>query len=102
MRHPNAVSLAKRLLDSRLKRQTLAGIESNSPFRITDEEVAWAQEILATHLDACMRQGVHPDLTEAVDEALDFALRHEKAYEPIPQATRWQFALVVMDERDAD
>jgi hypothetical protein len=102
MRHPNAVSLAKRLLDSRLKRQALAGIESNSPHRITDEEIAWAQDILATHLDACMRHGIHPDLIEAVEEALDFALRREKAYEPIPQGARWQCALVVMEEQDAD
>ncbi len=102
MRHPNAVSLAKRLLDSKLKRQALAGIESESPHRITDAEIEWAQDILATHLDACMRQGVHPDLSEAVEEALDFAVRHEKAYEPIPQSSRWHFALVVMDEKDAD
>lgn len=102
MRHPNAVSLAKRLLDSRLKRQTLAGIESESPHQITDEEIEWAQDILATHLDACMRQGIHPDLTEAVEEALYFAVRHEKAYEPIPQRARWQSALVLMEEQDAD
>jgi len=102
MRHPNADSLAKRLLDSRLKKHYLAGIESEIPHLITDEEIAWAQEILATHLDACMRQGVHPDLTEAVDEALDFAVRHEKAYEPIPQGARWQCALVIMEEREAD
>jgi len=102
MRHPNAVSLAKRLLDSRLKRQALASIEANLPHPITDEEVAWAQDILATHLDACMRYGIHPDLSEAVEEALDFAMRREKAYEPIPQAARWHFALVVMEEQDAD
>ncbi len=102
MRHPNAVSLAKRLLDSRLRKQFLSGIESNSPHRITDEEIAWAQDILATHLDACMRQGIHPDLTEAVEEALYFAVRHEKAYEPIPQRTRWQGVLVLMEEQDAD
>jgi hypothetical protein len=102
MRHPNAVSLAKRLLDSRLKRQTVAEIESELPALISDEEMAWAQDILATHLDACMRQGIHPDLTEAVEEALDFAKRREKAYEPIPQGARWQFALVVMEEQDAD
>ena len=102
MRHPNAVSLAKRLLDSRLKRSSLAGIEADSPTRITDEEIAWAEEILATHLDACLKQGVHPDLTDAVEEALSFAIRHERAYEPIPQGVRWHFALVVMEEQDAD
>ena len=102
MRHPNAVSLAKRLLDSRLKRLALAGIESDAPYRISDEEIAWAQDILATHLDACMRHGIHPDLTEAVEDALDFAVRRERAYEPIHQAARWHSALVVMEERDAD
>ncbi|MCI0339219.1 MAG: hypothetical protein L0226_16735 [Acidobacteria bacterium] len=102
MRHPNAVSLAKRLLDSRLKRMVLAGYERDIPHQITDEEMAWAQDILATHLDACMRHGIHPDLTEAVEEALDFAMRHEKAYEPIPQGSRWHSVLVVMEERDAD
>lgn len=102
MRHPNAVSLAKRLLDSRLKKQIFVGIEADSPHRFTDEEIAWAQEILATHLDACMRQGIRTDLSEAVEEAIDFALRHEKAYEPIPYGARWQYALVVMEEQDAD
>lgn len=102
MRHPSAVSLAKRLLDSRLKRGSLAGIEADSPTKITDEEIAWAEEILATHLDACLKQGIHPDLTDAVEEALFFAIRHEKAYEPIPQRVRWHFALVVMEEQDAD
>jgi hypothetical protein len=102
MKHPHAVSLAKRLLDSRLKRNLLAGIETESPARISDEEVAWAQDILSTHLDACLKQGIHPDLTEAVEEAISFAMRHEKAYEPIPQGARWHSALVVMEERDAD
>lgn len=102
MRHPNAVSLARRLLDSRLKRQALAAFESGDQFRITDEEIEWAMDILATHLDACMRNGIHPDLSEAVEEALEFALRREKAYEPIPQGMRWQSALVVLEERDAD
>ena len=102
MKHPNAVSLAKRLLDSRLRRQTPIEMESGLPSRVTDEEMAWAQDILATHLDACMRQGIHPDLSEAVEEALDFAKRREKAYEPIPEGIRWQFALVVMEEHDAD
>ncbi len=102
MKHPHAISLAKRLLDSRLKRSTLAGIEAESPTRISDEEIAWAEDILATHLDACLKQGVHPDLTEAVEDALSFAVRHEKAYEPIPQGARWHCALVVMEEQDAD
>jgi hypothetical protein len=102
MKHPHAVSLAKRLLDTRLRRNSLAGIEADSSAKITDEEVAWAQDILATHLDACLKQGIHPDLSEAVEEAISFAIRHEKAYEPIPQGSRWHSVLVVMDERDAD
>lgn len=104
MKHPNAVSLAKRLLDSHIKRQAISGIESEIEhlFNITDEELAWAEEILATHLDACLKQGVHPDLSEAVEDALAFALRCEKAYEPIPITARWHSALVVMEERDAD
>jgi hypothetical protein len=104
MRHPNAVSLAKRLLDSHIKHQVISGIESETEhlFKITDEELAWAEEILATHLDACMKQGIHPDLTEAVADALSFALRREKAYEPIPLTARWNCAIVVMEERDAD
>src|SRR5688572_31133678 len=79
MKHPNAVSLAKRLLDSHIKRQVIARTESETEhlFRITDEEIAWAEDILATHLDACMKQGIHPDLTEAVADALAFALRRE-------------------------
>jgi hypothetical protein len=102
MKHPNAVSLAKRLLDSHIKRRVPSVLESESPFNITDEELAWAEEILATHLDACLKQGIHPDLTEAVEDALAFAFRREKAYEPIPTASRWQGALVVMEEQDAD
>jgi len=104
MKHPNATSLAKRLLDSHIKRQVISGIESETEhlFRITVEELAWAEEILATHLDACMKQGVHPDLTEAVADALAFALRGEKAYEPIPATSRLRYALAFMDERDAD
>lgn len=104
MKHPNAVSLAKRLLDSHIKRQAITGIESEIErlFKITDEELAWAEEILATHLDACLKQGVHTDLSEAVEDALAFALRREKAYEPIPITTRWHYALVIMEERDAD
>jgi hypothetical protein len=104
MKHPNAVSLAKRLLDSHIKRQAISGIESEIEylFKITDEELAWAEDILATHLDACLKQGIHPDLSEAVEESLAFALRHEKAYEPIPTNARWKHALVIMGERDAD
>jgi hypothetical protein len=102
MKHPHAVSLARRLLDTRLKRSTIAGIEAGSPARITEEEVAWAEDILATHLDACLKQGIHPDLSEAVEEAISFAVRHEKAYEPIPQGARWHSALVLLEERDAD
>src|SRR5262245_18143633 len=104
MKHPNAVPLAKRLLDSHIRRQVISGIESETEhlFRITDEELAWAEDSLATHLDVCMKQGIHPDLTEAVAYALAFALRREKAYEPIPVSARWNYALVVMEERDAD
>jgi hypothetical protein len=104
MKHPNAVSLAKRLLDSHIKRQVISGIESETEhlFRITNEERAWAEEILATHLDACMKHGIHPDLTEAVADALAFALRGEKAYEPIPKSARLRHAFVVMEEQDAD
>lgn len=102
MKHPHAISLAKRLLDSRLKRIMLAGIESESPSRISDEEIAWAEDILATHLDACLKQGIHPDLSEAVEEAISFAVRHEKAYEPIPQGAHWQGMLVVLNEQEAD
>ena len=104
MKHPNAVSLAKRLLDSHIKRQVIARTESETEhlFRITDEEIAWAEDILATHLDACMKQGIHPDLTEAVADALAFALRREKAYEPLPTISRMRYALVFMEEQDAD
>jgi len=102
MKHPNAVSLAKRLLDSRIKRQPLAGLAAHAPHQISDEEIAWALDILATHLDACLKQGVHPDLREAVEDALDFAMRHERAYEPIPVGARWHGALVMLEERDAD
>ena len=49
-----------------------------------------------------MKQGIHPDLSEAVEDALDFAFRHETAYEPIPLGVRWHSALVVLNERDAD
>ncbi len=102
MRHPNAVSLAKRLIDSRLKRNGPSEDAVAYPHEITDEQIEWAMEILATHLDACMRQGIPTDLGEAVDDALEFAARHERAYEPIPESARWHSALVVLEERDAD
>jgi len=102
MKHPNAVSLAKRLLDSRLKRNGFLQAESVSQSNLNDEQRAWALEILSTHLDACMRQGIPTDLSEAVEEALDFAVRHESAYEPIPEGARWHSALVVLEEMDAD
>lgn len=98
MKHPHAVSLAQRLLDShiRLHAQQAERPEPNS------EQLQWAVEILSTHLDACMRQRIHPDLSEAVADALEFAQRNEKAYEPIPGALRWRSALVMMEEQDAD
>ena len=102
MKHPNAVSLAKRLLDTRLKRTGLPHEEPMKQADINDEQRAWALEILSTHLDACMRQGIPTDLSEAVEDALDFAVRHETAYEPIPEGARWHSALVVLEEKDAD
>lgn len=102
MRHPNALSLAKRLLDSRIKRLVARGKNIDLGHQFTPEEVAFAAEILATHLDACLRAGIHSDLFNAVDESLEFAMRHEKAYEPIPLEARWQGALVVMEGKDAD
>ncbi|MGH9802731.1 MAG: hypothetical protein ACRD82_20380 [Blastocatellia bacterium] len=102
MRHPNAVSLAKRLLDARIKCLMMVDGNAISGYRITAEEIASAEEILAIHLDTCMCAGIHSDLFNAVDESLEFAIRHEKAYEPIPLCARWHGALVVMDERDAD
>lgn len=102
MRHPNALSLAKRLLDCRIKHLMTEGKDIKSGHRFTREEIAFAQEILATHLDACLRAGIHSDLFNAVDESLDFAMRNEKAYEPIPMGVRWHGALVIMDEKDAD
>lgn len=102
MRHPNAVSLAKRLLDVRVRRLALADSGPQAVGLITAEELAWAAEILATHLDACLCQGIRTDLSEAVEESLDFAMRHERAYEPIPQGARWHGALVMMEEQDAD
>ena len=98
MKHPHAVSLAKRLLDSHLRfHPTQPTMPTPNP-----DELNWAVEILSTHLDACMKQRVQPDFCEAVNEALDFALRHEKAYEPIPHALRWRSALVMLEEQDAD
>ena len=102
MKYSVAVSLAKRLLDARIRRLAAADAGPNGMAHITTEEIAWAREILATHLDACLCQGIHPDLTDAVEESLDFAIRREKAYEPIPHGARWHGALVTMEERDAD
>ena len=98
MKHPHAASLAKRLLDSRIKRLAMADGGKNSISRITEEEIAWAEEILTTHLEACLSAGVHVDLCSAVDESLEFAMRREKAYEPIPLGARWHGALVMMEE----
>jgi hypothetical protein len=98
MKHPHAVSLAKRLLDSHIK---LHPAQPALPMP-NAEELSSAIEILSTHLDACMKQRIQPDLCEAVNEALDFALRHEKAYEPIPHVLRWRSALVLLEEQDAD
>ena len=104
MKHPHAVSLAKRLLDSHLKLhiEQPVRVEPIPTLFISADQLSQALEILATHLDACMKQGVHPDLTEAVEDAVDFAVRNERAYEPIPHGLRWHSALVVMEERDAD
>ena len=102
MKHSTAASLAKRLLDARIRRLVAADAGPNATARITDEEIAWAREILATHLDACLCQGIHPDLSDAVEESLDFAIRREKAYEPIPQGARWHGILVTLKEQDAD
>lgn len=102
MKHPNAQSLAKRLLDARIRRNDMIGLNSPDPHRITDDEIAWAEDILATHLDACLRQGLHTDFFDAVEEAIDFAQRQERAYEPIPEGMHCHFAVVVLEERDAD
>jgi hypothetical protein len=98
MKHSHAVSLAKRLLNSHIR---LHPPQPTAP-PLNPEQLNWAVEILSTHLDACMRQRVHPDLAEAVNEALDFAQRRERAYEPIPQSLRWRSALIFMEEQDAD
>jgi hypothetical protein len=98
MKYPHAISLAKRLLDSHIRLHPAQ--PTAAP--LNTEQMQWAVEILSTHLDACMKQSIHPDLSEAVTEALDFALRHERAYEPIPQSLRWRSALILMEEQDAD
>lgn len=99
MKHPHAISLAKRLLDSHLR---LHSHESTDALALNQDQIQWAVEILSTHLDACMRQRIHPDLSEAVSEALEFATRNERAYEPIPPGLRWRSALVMLEEQDAD
>jgi hypothetical protein len=96
-KHPNAVSLAKRLLESHINRHS--AYEHESPLKITDEELAWAEEILATHLDACLKQGIHPDLSEAVEDAIAFALHYEKAYEPNQIGPLWSFARIKMEKK---
>jgi hypothetical protein len=98
MKHPHAVSLAQRLLDSHIRLHA----QQPDTSALNPEQLQWAVEILSTHLDACMRQRIHPDLSEAVADALDFAQRNEKAYEPIPGALRWRAGLVMMEEQDAD
>ncbi len=102
MKHPHAISLAKRLIDSRLKRNGTQGAAPDSQIQLDQQQQAWALEILSTHLDACMRQGLPTDLGEAVDEALEFATRRERAYEPIPEGVRWHSALVILEEKKAD
>lgn len=102
MKHPHAISLAARLIESRLKREAAEQFQADSLNQINAEQREWAIRILSTHLDACMRQGIHPDFSEAVEDALDFAARHENAYEPIPEGARWHSALVIMEEQDAD
>ena len=99
MKHPHAVSLAKRLLDSHLR---LHAHQQLDALALNQDQIQWAVDILSTHLDACMRQRIHPDLTEAVAEALEFASRNERAYEPIPPGLRWRSALVMLEEQDAD
>ena len=99
MKHPHAVSLAQRLLESHLRLHAQQLSETGA---LNQDQIQWAVEILSTHLDACMRQRIHPDLTEAVAEALEFATRHERAYEPIPPGLRWRSALVMLEEQDAD
>ena len=98
MKHPNAISLAERLLDSRLRRNGSLSVEKKA--ELDQEQLAWALEILSTHLDACMRQGIPTDFSEAVEDALEFATRHETAYEPIPECARWHSALALLDEEE--
>lgn len=102
MKHSSAQSLARRLLDARIRRNDMIGLNSSDPHRITDEEIAWAEDILATHLDACLRHGLQTDFTDAVEEAIEFAQRHERAYEPMPEGLHCHFAIVIMEEREAD
>ena len=91
MKHSHAVSLAKRLLHSHIRMHSPK--PATAPLNL--EQMNWAVEILSTHLDACMRQRIHPDLSDAITEALDFALRHERAYEPIPHSLRWRSAFII-------
>lgn len=104
MKHPNAISLATRLIESRLKkiRPVNDVVHDSQSDQINAEQREWAIQILSTHLDACLRQGIAPDLSEAVEDALDFAVRHENAYEPIPEGVRWHSALVILEEQNAD
>lgn len=105
MKHPHAISLAKRLIESRLKHHQAdppASLPSAQNDLTKAEERDWAIRILSTHLDACLRQGIPTDLGEAVEDALDFAARHETAYDPIPDRARWHSALVVLEEQHAD
>jgi hypothetical protein len=105
MKHPHAISLAKRLIESRLKHHQAdvpAPFPSVQNDLVDPEQREWAIRILSTHLDACLRQGIPTDLGEAVEEALDFAARHETAYDPIPDRARWHSALVVLEEQHAD
>ncbi|MFN0121341.1 MAG: hypothetical protein ACKV2V_12655 [Blastocatellia bacterium] len=109
MKHPHAISLATRLIESRLRKNglqtplsTVADAVPEAAMPLNTSQRDWAIGILSTHLDACLRHGVKPDLREAVDEAVEFARRHETAYDPIPESARWHSALVIMEEVDAD
>lgn len=105
MKHPHAISLATRLIESRLRRAGAVDADSfraDAVARMNAEQREWAIRILSTHLDACLRQGITTDLSEAVEDALEFAQRQEEAYEPIPERARWHSALVVLEEQHAD
>lgn len=104
MKHPNAISLATRLIELRMNKINPVTDSTNAAHltQLNTEQRDWAIRILSTHLDACLRQGIATDLSEAVDDALDFAVRHENAYEPIPEGVRWHSALVVLEEQNAD